>query len=86
MLAYGTLPRASTAISYGVVVVTFLWQAVGSLLGAPRWVVDLTPFAWVGLVPAQSFRTTPAIVMMAIGLGAMLFGLGAFRSRDLQGA
>ena len=86
MLAYGALPRASTAISYGVVVVTFLWEAVGSLLGAPRWVVDLTPFAWVGLLPAQPFRTTAAIVMMAIGLGAVLIGLGAFRCRDLQGA
>ncbi len=34
----------------------FLWQLFGSLLGAPKWLVDATPFAHVGLVPAAAFR------------------------------
>ena len=50
-LAYAVVPRASAGIAYGLVTVAFLWQLVGSLLGAPRWLVDLTPFAHVGLVP-----------------------------------
>src|SRR5262249_30518623 len=35
-LAYAVVPRASAGIAYGLVGVTFLWQTVGSLLGAPR--------------------------------------------------
>jgi ABC-2 type transport system permease protein len=85
-LAYAIVPRASPAIAYGLVTVTFLWQAAGSLLGAPAWLAGLTPFAHVGLVPAQPFRATSAAIMIAIGLAAALAALGVFRRRDLLGA
>ena len=85
-LAYAVTPRASAAISYGIVTVTFLWQAVGALLGAPAWLVDLTPFAHVGLVPAQPFRAADAAVMAGLGLAAALAALAAFRRRDLLSA
>ena len=49
----------------GCVTVAFLWQLVGALLGVPHWLVDLTPFAHVGLVPTQPFRTGAAAVMLA---------------------
>ena len=70
-------------IAYGLVTVAFLWDLVGSLLGAPRWVVDLTPFEHVGLVPAQPFRGEAAAVMIGIGLVAALAALELFRRRDL---
>jgi ABC-2 type transport system permease protein len=85
-LAYAAAPRASAGISYGLVTVTFLWQLVGSLLGVPRWVVDLTPFAHVGFVPAQPFRPAAAIVMVAIGAAAAGLAIIVFRRRDLTGA
>jgi ABC-2 type transport system permease protein len=66
--------------------VTFLWQLVGSLLGAPRWLAELTPFAHVGLVPTQSFRLGAAVVMLAIGALSALAAIGVFRRRDLLGA
>lgn len=84
-MAYAIAPRASAAIAYGIVTVTFLWQAVGALLGAPRWLVDLTPFAHVGLVPAQPFRAVAAAIMIGIGLAAALAALAVFRHRDLLG-
>lgn len=86
VLVYAVLPRLSAVISYGVVIATYLWQAVGSLLGAPHWAVELTPFAWVGLVPTEGFRLLPAIVMLLIGLGSTVLGFGFFRRRDLLGA
>jgi hypothetical protein len=64
----------------------FLWQLVGSLLGAPRWLADLTPFAHVGLVPTQSFRVGAAVAMLAIGALSALAAIGIFRRRDLLGA
>ncbi len=85
-LAYGLWPRASTGIAYGLVTATFLWELVGSLVGVPKWLVEVTPFAHVGLVPTQPFRTGAAAIMLAIGLTAALAGLWAFHRRDLEGA
>lgn len=85
-LAYAVVPRASAAIGYGILVLTFLWQAVGSLLGAPGWLVGLTPFAHIGLVPAQPFQAAAAVVMIGIGVAAAAAGLAVFRRRDLLGA
>ncbi len=85
-LAYAVVPRASAGIAYGLVTVAFLWQLVGSLLGAPKWLVDLTPFEHVGFVPAQPFRPAAAAIMVGIGLVAALAALEVFRRRDLLGA
>ena len=84
-LAYALVPRASGAIAYALVTVAFLWDLVGSLLGAPRWLVELTPFEHVGLVPAQPFRIGAAAIMVGIGLLAALAALAAFRRRDSIG-
>jgi ABC-2 type transport system permease protein len=77
-LVYAVLPRASAGIAYGLVTVTFLWQLVGLLLIAPKWLVELTPFAHVGLVPAQPFRVGAAVVMLAIAAATGLAALSAF--------
>jgi ABC-2 type transport system permease protein len=84
-LAYALVPRASGAIAYALVTVAFLWDLIGSLLGAPRWLVELTPFEHVGLVPAQPFRAGAAAIMVGIGLLAALAALAVFRRRDLVG-
>lgn len=84
-LAYAIVPRAGAGIAYGLVAIAFLWDLVGSLLGAPRWLIELTPFQHVGLVPAQPFRVQAAGIMVAIGLLAALAALAAFRRRDLIG-
>jgi ABC-2 type transport system permease protein len=84
-LAYAITPRASAPIAYGLVTVAFLWQLSGSVLGAPKWLLDVTPFAHVGLVPAQPFRATAAVVMLALAALASLAALWAFRRRDLVG-
>jgi ABC-2 type transport system permease protein len=84
-LLYAVVPRATVGIAYGLVTVAFLWNLFGSLLGAPKWLVQLTPFAHVGLVPAQPFRATAAVVTLAIAGLASLSALWAFRRRDLAG-
>ncbi len=85
-LAYGLAPRAAAGIAYGLVTVAFLWQLIGSLLGAPKWLVEITPFAHVAAVPVQSFRGGAAAVMVAVGLLAAVAALAAFGRRDLTGA
>jgi ABC-2 type transport system permease protein len=85
-LAYGLLPRASSGIAYGLVVLAFVWELFGALLGAPRWLVDMTPFEHVGLVPATAFRPVSAVVMLVLGVLAGSAGVVAFRRRDILGA
>jgi ABC-2 type transport system permease protein len=84
-LTYAIVPRASAGIAYGLVTVTFLWQLTGSVLGAPKWLLDLTPFAHVGLVPAQPFRAGSAAVMLAIAPATGLAAIWVFTRRDLTG-
>jgi len=84
-LAYAIVPRASAGIAYGLVTVAFLWQLSGSLLGAPKWLLDLTPFAHVGLVPVQPLRAVAAIVMLGIALSSALAAIWIFQRRDLTG-
>jgi ABC-2 type transport system permease protein len=85
-LAYALVPRASTGIAYGVLVVAYLWELLGSLLGAPSWLVHATPFAHIAAVPAVPFRPQAAAIMAAIGVVAAAAGVLAFRRRDLLGA
>jgi ABC-2 type transport system permease protein len=85
-LAYAAVPRASVGVAYGLVTVAFVWQLVGSLVGAPDWLVDVTPFAHVGLVPTQSFRLSAAAVMVAIGVASAAAAATLFRRRDLLGS
>jgi polyether ionophore transport system permease protein len=85
-LAYAACPRASAAIAYGLLTACFLWDLVGSLLSAPRWLVKLTPFAHIGAVPAQPFHAGAAAIMVALGAAASLCATWVFRRRDLTGA
>jgi ABC-2 type transport system permease protein len=84
-LIYAVVPRVSSALSYTLVTVMFLWYLVGSVVGVPGWVVGLTPFRHIGLVPAAPFRVEAAVVMAAIGLAAAGAALVVFRRRDLLG-
>jgi ABC-2 type transport system permease protein len=84
-LLFALLPRASGGIAYGLVTVAFLWQLTGSLLSAPKWLLELTPFAHVGLVPAQPFRAGAAAVMLAIAVAAGAATMWAFSRRDMIG-
>jgi ABC-2 type transport system permease protein len=84
-LAYALVPRAGVAIAYGLVAAAFVWETVGGLLEAPGWLLGISPFHHVALVPAESFAAPAAAVMLALGLAAVLAALAAFRRRDLIG-
>ena len=84
-LAYAIVPRASAGLSYGLVTVAFLWDLFGSLLSVPKWLVGATPFAHVGLVPAQPFRAAAAVIMLGIAAVSALAAVWFFQRRDLTG-
>lgn len=85
-LAFAFVPRASTAVSYALVAVAFVWELFGGLLEVPHWLLELSPFQHVGFVPAQQFRADWAIAMLLAGALAAGLALWAFSRRDLMGA
>jgi ABC-2 type transport system permease protein len=86
VLAFALWPRAGSALAYGLVGVAFLWQLFGSLLGAPGWLLDLSPFRHLGLVPAEPFRAGAAAAMLALAAAAAAAAVLAFERRDLVGS
>lgn len=84
-LAFGAWPRATTGIAYGLVSVAFVWQLFGASLGAPSWLLGVSPFHHVGLVPAQPFKALAAAVMLALAAAALAAGFALFARRDLTG-
>jgi ABC-2 type transport system permease protein len=85
-LALALAPRGGPAIAYGIVGVAFLWETIGGLVEAPGWALDISPFHHVGLVPAEAFQATGAVVLTAIGAVAGLAAAWVFDRRDLAGA
>jgi ABC-2 type transport system permease protein len=84
-LVFSLAPRASTGINYGLVVLAFIWQLFGGALDAPHWLLELSGFQRVGLVPAQAFRAGTAGVMLAIAAAVTIAAVAIFRRRDLVG-
>ena len=85
-LAFAVAPRPSTGIAYGLVAVAFIWELLGSLLEAPGWLLALSPFHDIGLVPGQPFESVGAAVMLAVAAFAGISAVWLFESRDLVAA
>lgn len=85
-LAVAVRPRAGTAIAYGLVAGTFVWELFGAVLGAPDATLALSPFHEIGLVPVRPFKATAAVLMLAGASAAVLAALALFRRRDVTGA
>jgi ABC-2 type transport system permease protein len=85
-LAFAVLPRPSPGITYGVVGAAFVWELFGAVLGAPAWLLGLSPFHHLGLVPAQPFEATAAAAMLGLAAVAALAAVRLFERRDLIGA
>jgi ABC-2 type transport system permease protein len=86
MLAFAVVPRATAGVAYGLAALAFVWELFGSIVGAPSWVLDLSPFHHIGLVPQQPFRPGAAAVMLTIAVASAVAAVLIFERRDLTGA
>ena len=82
-VACALCPGIAVSVSYAIVVAAFFWQLFGAVLGAPAWLVDLTPFAHLGLAPAAPFRVSSAVLIASIGAVGLLAAPVLMRRRDL---
>ena len=82
--AVALLPRRAATVSWLLLAASVLLSPVfGTSLGAPRWVLDLSPFAHQR-APALAISAPALAALVAVAAGLIVVGLAAFRRRDLQ--
>lgn len=86
VLTFGVLPRLTVALPVTVTVVGYVVTLLGPALSWPSWVLNLSPFTHLAMVPAVPWAATAGIVMTCLGLVLLCAGLLVFRWRDLVGA
>lgn len=86
LLALGAAPRLTVVLPVTVGVLAYLLTALGPVLDVPDRVVDLSPFSWLPLPPAEPWSPASAVVLSLVALAATLAGAGLFARRDLTGA
>ncbi|PQP26852.1 ABC transporter permease [Rhodococcus opacus] len=83
VLAFGGVPAWSAGLSWGVLAVCLIFGFLGSLLGLPQAVRDLSPFTHVPPVPAADVTATPLVWLAVIAVVVGAVGVVLFRRRDL---
>jgi ABC-2 type transport system permease protein len=82
---FGALPRFAPA-AWGVLVALIAIYLLGSLSGAPQWLIDLEPFAHIPHVGAGTFTVAPLLWLLLIDAALIAAGVLTFRRRDLRSA
>ena len=79
---FGLLPRVAAA-AWGFLAACYLAAFLGPLLGLPDWVMDLSPFTHVPLLPAADLDLVPLLVLTAVAAVLTAVGLAGFRRRNV---
>jgi ABC-2 type transport system permease protein len=80
---YGVAPRLTVPVPLAVTVGSFVLYLLGPALKWPGWVLDLSPFTHLAMVPQEAWAVTAAAVMSAVAVALTAVGAVAFGRRDL---
>jgi ABC-2 type transport system permease protein len=80
---FGWLPRL-TALAWAALLLALLVGQLGPLLQLPQWLMDLSPYTHLPLVPTQDIRWWPLIALTALAAVLIAAGIAGFRRRDLR--
>ncbi|WP_172650365.1 ABC transporter permease [Rhodococcus opacus] len=83
VLAFGGVPAWAAGLSWGALAGCLIFGFLGSLLGLPQAVRDLSPFTHVPPVPAAEVTATPLVWLAVIAVVVGAVGVVLFRRRDL---
>lgn len=81
--AFGLLPRWAGPVTWFALAAALVMGQLGTLFELPQWLLDVSPFTHVPLVPAEPFSATPVLWLSAAALALGAVGFAAFRRRDL---
>ncbi|MCV7257485.1 ABC transporter permease [Mycobacterium shimoidei] len=80
---FGLLPRF-TPVAWGVLVGFVALYLLGSLSGAPQWLLNAEPFTHVPRVGAGDFTAVPLLWLLLVDAALIVLGIAAFRRRDIR--
>lgn len=86
LLAFGFLPRLTTAITWSVYGLSAMAAMFGGLFSLSQDAIRLTPFGAIARVPAEELSWTPLVVLVLISLVLAAAGMARFNRRDVLGA
>ena len=84
ILLYAVSPRFSTAGMWAAFVFCFFVIQLSELLKLPEWIVNISPYSHVPLVPSESLTLTPIAVLSGIAVLLTATGLIWFYRRDID--
>ncbi|WP_330461904.1 ABC transporter permease [Streptomyces sp. NBC_00820] len=84
VLLHGVLPRGAAA-AWGVAGAVLLIGWVGPAVDAPRFVLDLSPFAHLPKLPGGEMAWGPVLALTAVAAALVAAGLTGLRRRDMTG-
>ncbi len=82
-LLHGAVPRAAPA-AWLLLLLASVVLLFGEVLRLPPWFQDLSPFEHLAFVPAEDFRWTPFLALLALAALLSVAGQLAFQRRDLH--
>jgi ABC-2 type transport system permease protein len=82
-VVFAFAPRWTSAIGWASVGFAFVIGQLGTGLGLPEAVIDLSPFTHVPAVPAAEFELLPMMTLTALALTLHAVGMLGCRRRDL---
>jgi ABC-2 type transport system permease protein len=81
---FGVYPSLTGPLLYSVMLVSFLLVLMDAFLDIPSWIISLSPFEYLALVPGEPANLTASAVFLLIGVVGGVIGTFAFRRRDLM--
>ena len=84
LVTLGVAPRASTAVTYGVLVWSLLIEITSGIASVNHWLLDTSVFHQMAPAPSVHVDWTANASMVLLGALASLAGVVAFMRRDLQ--
>jgi ABC-2 type transport system permease protein len=84
-LASGWFPRGTAVIGAAPATGGFLLLVTAESAGAPRWIIDMSPYAHLAPVPFTAPNWPATAVMTAVAMALAVAGIAGYRRRDLHG-
>jgi ABC-2 type transport system permease protein len=84
ILLFGVYPQLTGPAVYATMLTSFLLVLIDAFLDIPGWIISLSPFTYLALVPAENANLLAAAVFVLLGAAGGTIGLIAFQRRDLM--
>ena len=81
-LTVGLFPKYAAA-AWGLLLVTFVVSFFGTLLDLPGWVLAISPFDHVALVPVEQLSLGPVVALCVVAAVLFVVGAASYRRRDI---